>query len=450
MEEIMNQPWIKWMREKYYLSRNPFPRDAILAQGSDESCENGTIFNPEVSPKEVEEFLDKFVLQPTYVKGSGFGALWSLGLDDEARGFGKSSLGLYSAKKICADFGFDMLISSGLSEKEAKETPLISSLAAFDKQNVNNFNAVAFEHVMWLTESFEGLYDKSPIERLRERIIEIIDTDGKAKSGGSNKAEAISEKVEDVRVKIKGKIIGPLNEEFLNHLIYSDNITIKKYLQGVSVWQRTRNGFVYLDTLLTFAIAAGIKKAILFIDQVEDFASTGIPLSKRTREVERFRDIVKETGPFNSIVYYILTMHPRALTAIENSWEDARLPSLRYDVPENRERTVVLRGIQSDDESIKLFASYLEHPDYRLKGASEVLHPFSKDAISLLRERNGGRAGYMLIQAHNILQQGAIDNVEIVDKKYALKVISGRKEEKTPTAEVEVEQTRKGIPKGLE
>lgn len=420
----MSVPAIAWMREKYFLRGNPFPPEAIMAEGSGEPCEDGTIFDPNVNLAEVTEFFQKFVVRPAYDRGSSFGALWSLGAGEGARGFGKSSLGQYGARRVCADFGLSVLKEYGSVKAEDIRT-FVASYSRFDRNNVTNFHAVAFELVRWLTEKKRDMYETCPIVRLRQRIVEKLAGQELSYAPGSDQEkDAIVEAVQDTRTQIPGTKIAPLNEEFLRKLASTDIVELKNYLENVGTWHRIRNGFSYLDTVLTFAKAAGVSKAILFIDQVEDFANTGVPLYKRIREVERFRDIVKETAPFNSMTYFILTMHPDALGSISREWENARLPSISYDVPENRNRVVVLREIQAVDDAERLFKAYLNYPEYRIQETPDALHPFTSEAVATIQQLNGGRSGYMLRQANQILEIAAVENRVTIDGQYVSTLVS--------------------------
>ncbi len=441
--------WIEWMNTRFHLRRNPFPPEAIVAEGSEEPCQDGTIFDPAVSASEVKEFFQKFIVQPTYTKGSSFGALWSLGRGEGARGFGKSSLGQYGAKTVCIDFGETALREYGASGPQGVARSLIASYARFDRNNVTNFHSIAFELARWLTEKKRDMYETSPIERLRDRIVNrLSQAGGQSLSGRDQETQAIVRKVSEVRFRISGTKIGPLIQEFLTKLASHDIAEARQHLENVKTWHRVRKGFSYLDTVLTFAKAAGIEKAILFIDQVEDFANTGVPLYKRIREVERFRDIVKETAPFNSMAYFILTMHPDALSSIEREWENARLPSIAYNLRENRNRILVLSGVQTDEDAERLFKVYLNYPEYRLPSAPSDLHPFTTDAVKAIREINRGRPGYMLRQAHSILEQAATDNEDMIDAAYVNKAVGGMPSEKLPTLREQLRSTQ--LPEGLE
>ncbi len=418
----MSIPQRVWMREKYFLRENPFPSEAIMAEGSGEPSEDGTIFDPGINHDEIEQFFKKFIVDPAYSKGSSFGALWSLGRGEGARGFGKSSLGQYGAKVVCADFGSTILRKYGDAES-CDTKALIASYARFDRNNVTNFHAIAFELVNWLTHPKRNMYSTPPIIRLRQRIKQRLATQGFSFNEGSDQeVDSIIRAVKIARSETSGTKIGPLNEEFLEKLVSADITDIIQFLDGVGTWHRTRNGFSYLDSLLSFAKAADINKAILFIDQVEDFANTGVPLYKRVKEVERFRDIVKETAPFNSMTYFILTMHPDALSSIGREWENARLPSLSYDKIENKNRVLVLHGIQSLENAEKLFKAYLNYSDYRIPNPPNELHPFTSQAIAKIQKLYGGKSGYMLRQANQILAIAAAENIGLIDEQYVSKI----------------------------
>jgi hypothetical protein len=437
------------MRSKYFLSRNPFPSGAILSEGSTEPSESGEIFNAEAAAEAVKEYVLKFVFQPALTKGSGFGALWSLGSGrGEARGYGKSSMGNYVSRRINVDFG-----KSILSEYSPKDVPLntsiLASYASFKKDVVTGFHAIAFRHTEWLTEPQPGWYDDPPLKRLRDLIASSFEPT--AGSSALQQTNAIVDKINRLREKLRGQKLGPLDDELLNALADPNPLVARRFLEGISTWKRMRNGFSFFDTALSFAMGAGIQKAILFTDQVEDFASPDVPRNKRLKEVERFRDIVNETVPFNSIVYYILTMHPRARDAIADIWKDARLPNIDPPGwfggrPENVVRVQVLKGINNKNEALSLFRSYLNHPEYRLPGAQNPLHPFASEAIWSITRKNGGRPGFMLQDAHDILELSAFENRDLITPD-----IVQRTPSKIPTDEGSPEQPEeRGLPPELQ
>jgi hypothetical protein len=413
------------MREKFYLKRNPFPAGAILAIGSAEPSESGLIFNPQVNKEDIQEYIQKFVITPSISKGSGFGALWSMGTGaptSEARGYGKSSVGLYVAKEICKDFGRSILEASAINE--GPEQPfLLASYATFKKQVDTGFNAIAFRHVEWLAQPQHGWYDESPLQRLRKRIVQSLPTT--YKPGSPEEIEAVVAAVRSFRSqdsRLAGSAIGPMDEGLLKALASPDPLDLVSYLKDISQYRMWRNGFVYLDTTLTFAMRAGVTKAILFIDQIEDFASPDTPRNKKLKEIERFRDIVKETCPFNSLAFFIMTMHPRGWTEIKDLWRDARLAGIEpvelHGQRESVVRVKLLREITELKDAMSLFESYLQHQEYRLPSAPSPLHPWKEEAIQQIMVANGGRPGFMLAHARDILDLAAQQNIEVIDLNF--------------------------------
>jgi len=418
-------PSTRWMRDHFYFKRNPFPLGAILSVGSGEPSESGLIYNPQVNAEDIQEYIHKFVVIPSIGKGSGFGALWSLGTrapTSEARGYGKSSLGLYVTKEVCKDFGKTLLETNGINEGP-QQPFLLASYATFKKQVDTGFNAIAFRHVEWLAQSQPEWYSESPFQRLRKLVVQSLPAT--YQPGSSDETEAIINAVKSFRSRdsrFAGSTLAPLDEGLLEALASPDPFTLISYLKGINPYRMWRNGFVYLDTALTFAMRAGVSKAILFVDQIEDFASPDTPRNKKLKEVERFRDIVKETCPFNSLAFFIMTMHPRGWNEIKDLWRDARLADILPveigGVRENSGRVKLLREITELNDAKRLFESYLQHPEYRLPGAPSPLHPWKDEAIQHLREANGGRAGYMLSHARDILDFAAEKNVEVIDEEF--------------------------------
>ena len=129
MPSTTRKPKIVWTKKHWKLKRNPFPQEAIARLGGTDLRENGLLFDPDVLPGQVAEAAEKFVLGAAY-SGLRFGYLWSLGvgLEGDARGFGKSSLMQYLVEKVNEDFGRDIFIRTGLEEEDADEHPLCAVL----------------------------------------------------------------------------------------------------------------------------------------------------------------------------------------------------------------------------------------------------------------------------------------------------------------------------------
>lgn len=421
-----------FLRENYGLRKNPFPSDAILMPGvSGEPKDDGSLFNPDVIPDKVGEFLEKCIGDSLETNRS-FTYLWSVAPGGDARGYGKTSLLKYVARRVNQDFGRGILSKIGYDDDEINENPIIAAYASFDKNRVTNFNAVLFEHVQYLAEP-----EPNMLVRLRQRILNGVSSEPASVEADTNAAvSAIRNAFYTTRGQLGPRTLGPVKVEWVWHLLRGESQAIINYLHGIAEWHRIRNGSVFMDGVLTLAKAAKIKKVFLFVDQLEDLASSIVPYNKRAREVERFRDIAVETQPFAGMTSFIVTLHPPAAQAIEQPWELARLPSFDYTNPANQNRIVRLRELNSE-EAIKLAETYINSNEYRIDRSLSPLHPFEPEAIVAIWEHANKRPGTMLPLASTVLDKAAAENIEIIDQAYVSQALSGVSAE-IPAKEVEL------------
>lgn len=351
-----------WTRKQWHLKQNPFPASGIAKIGGDDLRENGLLFDPTVQDDKFSEAVEKFALGAAY-NGLKFGFLWSLstGMGADARGFGKSSLMQYLTEYVNTDFARKAFLDVGLDDSDADEHPTAAVIASFDMANTRSLHAVFFAAVEYACR-FHRPGEPTLAERLHERIIKQL---------GTRDAEAIRSAVDNVQLGILGRTIGPPNDDFLDLLCAGDSDALKRHLGDVTTTRRTRNGATYLATLLIYIKTAGIPHVLLCCDQLEDFASTTTTKQKRTLEIERFRDYLLEIQPMADMLSVVVTMHPRAVTAIAEMWQLADLPSYEHDRQENRHRVVVLDKIRSAERAKRLLTRYLE--GFRTPSASTDL-----------------------------------------------------------------------------
>ena len=395
-----------WMRREWKLKENPFPTEAIARLGGTDARENGLLFAPAVQEDKVREAIDKFVIGGA-LGGLKFGYLWSLGigLNGDARGFGKSSLMQYLVEETNKDFGQTMFAASGLSAADADENPVCAILASFDMANARSLNAVFFEAARYACR-FRTAEDQPTLaERIRARLVDQIGSDSKADLVAAANA---------VQGKLRGRTLGPPLQEFLDLLCGGDSSALESYVDGVTPAKRTRNGATYLATLLLTIQAAGVNRVILCCDQLEDFAATTTTRQKRTLETERFRDYVLELQPMSDMLTCVVTMHPRATQAIGDMWRLADLPSYDHDRAENRHRVVILEKIQGADKARMLLKQYLDAARSEPFPDGNEIHPFDDDAINVLLNRSDGAPRDILRKASSLISEGALQNWDII------------------------------------
>ena len=415
MPSTTRKPKIVWTKKHWNLRSNPFPQEAIARLGGTDLRENGLLFDPEVLPGQVAEAAEKFVLGAAY-SGLRFGYLWSLGvgLEGDARGFGKSSLMQYLVEKVNEDFGRDIFIRTGLEQEDADEHPLCAVLASFDMANARSLNAVFYEAARYACRFRRTEESSTLAERLRNRLVDVAGTD---------ETEQLVEFVQHEQENLRGRTLGPPVEEFLHLLCAGDGQKLGQFVDNTTPTKRTRSGAIYLATLLILAKAAGIEHVLLCCDQLEDFASTTTSRQKRALETERFRDYILELQPMCDMLSCVVTMHPRATLAIGAEWRLADLPSYDHDREENRHRVVILRALEDIDHVNGLLLSYLKA--FRTEEPPEdlPLHPFTADAVEALHGRSGGRPRNILRKASALIETGAEENWEVIDGQRAIHVL---------------------------
>jgi hypothetical protein len=407
-------PGVVWIKKTWGLKHNPFPGEGVARLGGEDIRENGLLFRADVQPEQVTEAIQKFVLGAAF-SGLKFGYLWSLGggLGGEQRGFGKSSLLQYLVEETNKDFGRRFLLEQGLDSDDAEEHPVCAMLASFDMANARSLAAVFFEATRYACRfSIEG--HPTLAERLRARLIERVGSDEQARLVGS---------VQDVSDALRGRTLGPPNEEFINLLCAGDQSALGRHVESVKAGARARVGAAnYLATFLLFTKAAGVPHVLLGCDQLEDFAATSTSRPKRTIETERFRDYVLELLPMADMLTTIVTLHPRAAQAIGDMWRVADLPNFAPDREENRPRVVVLEALENRDQAAMMLQPYLQAARTDATN-DESLLPFRDEVIDVLFARSHGKPRDLLRKAHALVQQAADRNLNVITAEFAAPVL---------------------------
>lgn len=404
-----------WTKKQWHLKQNPFPSSGIAKLGGEDLRENGLLFDPTVQEDKFSEAVEKFALGAAY-NGLKFGFLWSLstGMGADARGFGKSSLMQYLTEYVNTDFARKAFLDVGLDDSDADEHPTAAVIASFDMGNTRSLHAVFFAAVEYACR-FHRPGEPTLVERLHERLTKRL---------GTTDAEAIRLAVDEVLLGIRGRTIGPPIDEFLELLCAGDFDGMKRHLGDVTTTRRTRNGATYLATLLIYIKTAGIPHVLLCCDQLEDFAATTTTKQKRTLEIERFRDYLLEIQPMADMLSVVVTMHPRAVTAISEMWQLADLPSFDHDRQENRHRVVVLDKIHSAERAKRLLTRYLE--GFRTPSAGpdiDPIMPFTEGAVDVLFTRSDGKPRDILRKANSLFDRGAEENWDQITAERAAEVL---------------------------
>jgi hypothetical protein len=397
------------MEEAWGIEGNPFPSEAIH-QGPEP-------YNPHVFQDEYDQFFAKLVYG-ALMDRRGFSFLWSKGANGEDTGFGKTSLLKHAAREVNQDFAGTVLRNAGMKEQKIKANLAVAAYASLNTLSAAGVYPILFAAAEYLADPKHGKDGRSVLDRLRDRIIEInaLDPDHR---------DSLKETIQKTRRNLGATLVA-LREDALDNFVYGHDGDFAEFLSGVSDARRIRSGLSYFDFVFTIASAAGVPHFCVFVDQLEDLATTQtMTKAKRSREVGRLRDIIGETAPFAGKVRFLFTFHIRAAHALDEMWRLNRLPSYDAEDPANAGNLVVLRGITDVEQARKLLTTYLSSK--RSDGESDELAPFDENTLPVLIERSSGRPGILLQQAYKLFDRAADQALPKIDLQFAKSILgSGR------------------------
>lgn len=394
------------MADAWGLESNPFPAEAI---------NSGTEpYNAAVFPAESEQFYSRLVYGAAMDR-RGFSFLWSKGANNEDTGMGKTTMLRQAAKAINADCGTTVLAEAGMRESLIESHRAVAAYASFNTTSVTGVYPILFAGVEYLADPRYGSGGLSILESLRAKIREDLSLD-------EDDAAGLRDAILQVRRKL-GAVLAPLRDDVLDAFCTSEDGDFADFLAEISPASRIRNGLAYFDFAFTVVAAAGIRHLFMFVDQLEDLATTQtVTKAKRTREVGRLRDIIAETEPFISRVHFLFTFHVRAATALDEMWRLNRLPSYDPEDEANQNAVVVLRGIRDVSQVRRLLVTYMDN--VRIDPKEEgTLAAFDESALPVLLEKSGGRPGILLADAHRLIDRAADSELPSIDSEFAADVL---------------------------
>lgn len=397
----------EFMIDKWGLDTNPFPASTINTSPAE--------INEAVFPEEFRDVREKLVAD-AIVSRRALGFLWSVPPvpGGEDTGLGKTGTMRRVAWEMNRNWG-EGLVPQSLRERLNRSTDAVALYTTFDRNKVTSLNAVLFHAVVYAADPRNSADGRSIAQGLRSRLVEREALDPEDEDG-----------VRDVITRTRARIAPGrpvLRPEVVSALAADDpeGYVLAEVLATVSDTSRQRNGLDYFEAFFTLAQAAGVPHVFVFVDQLEDLANSGVPRLKRSREVERIRDIAMENTVFAGKLHLVFTMHGRAQHAVEGFWREARLP--RFDhAPTTEAYVVTLRGIRTEEQVEELLLTYFrEHRPER----EDDISPFDASALRVLRETRDGRVGPILELAHQVLERAATSNREVIDGRFVLALVDG-------------------------
>jgi len=411
-------------REEYRLRENPFSSDAIVKYGSQNIKDNGSIYNPNVRPKTMEEIKNRFI-DAGFRGETKFGFLWSLGAVDYTRGFGKTSTMLYLAGRINTDFGVSLMREMGYEEDEIRQKRAAAAYSSFSATKATSFNWVLFQAIQYMNDNNVLLDIYGALCEKAIRKLDIAFSAADIMSGTCSiddrlqVEQQVIEEVRAQRAEIKGNTL-PFNSGFMVDLLshMHNSSETRQFLDSVNEYHRSRSGLLFFDVVVTMLRTAGLNRIFVFLDEIEEFVRLG-SRAKLIKEVLRFRDLAIETQPCGDTTVFIVTLHPSAGQVIAPYWREASLPSYDYTQPQNENRVVMLTELEKD-QGLALIETYLNHPQFRLgvPPRKNTFHPFTQETASLVWEHSNRHPRRILRNCFSLLDKGAEQNIPILDAQF--------------------------------
>ncbi len=349
------------------------------------------------------------------------------------------------AREINSDYGLKTLTAAGAEEATAHKYPICATYVIFNSKETNGLYAGLFEAVRWAATPGSGQSgETSLLWDLCERAL--------SQDGERPIAQAKLPEILEQTHRRFGRGLSWLRADFVEMLTAAtDSDALADALSRVSPTTRQRSGHVYFLVFLCLAAAAGIERVFTFLDQIEDLANPYVTTKqKRYREVERFRDTLIEDPVIGKLGSFVLTLHRRAEDAIIDAWVNSRLPSFEPELKTNLSRVVILRGLRDDKAAETLVGAFLASG--RSPGVTnDVLWPFTKDAVSIMRVRNSGRISKFLYDCYSVLAYAAdSDSQPPLDGAFVEDVAAPQMADETPGAAYATDAALRGEKAGDE
>jgi hypothetical protein len=406
------------MQESFLLKSNPFKISSTYNLDKPDSYE------PRMYGNQYDEFLKKFFIIPLNrgEKKQLIGAIWSTQSSSDWRGFGKSMLMAEESKRICRDFGASALRHMKVTQKDVAAHPILAGYCTFDRsKDIQYFPAALLDAVAFILEGPYGDGGETTVhQELRNRIIGKIE----AEDGYEGEAirRALTSKLWSYRglnVQLTHKTLA----DFIDRLSSRDTASLIGFIrQGIGPRIKAGQGFNFVHVFNAFALLAGVEYVVYFIDQIENFAKFA---RYQERDIKILRESMVQTSPTADMASFVFQMHVSALKEIEDWWNAEHLPSLDFQIPLNRTRTINLKGLQTTEEACILATAYLK--DHRVEGAhpASPLHPFPKEVIEAVRDAEKGNPRKFLETLGQILDQAILDERTVIDLVFVEPLLGG-------------------------
>jgi len=400
----MTIPKYEFMQKEWGFSKLPISTTAFNQPGD--------TFSADAAREEVDAFEERFVAGGIW-GGLVYGYLWSAPGDRvqerTGTGYGKTALMREMERRLNADFGERTLARFHLPERPS----VAAAYTKLDNEDTRGVYALLCAAVERWADAAQcsGPGGRSVFEAARDRIV--------ARLGCAPEDESAVRAAVEVAYRgvTGGATASPLRREIVEKFCMPDPTCLQEELAGISTTAKARRGLDYFIAAVTCLSAAGIEHVFLFIDQLEYMVTNrSMNRNQKSREVARLRSVFTEHACLADRVHVIFTLHRSASGDLSDYWTQNRLPPFEWRDPENRNVTVVLRGLESPERIGDLVRPYFDkarrdshHP---LAG---TLAPLDPATFPVLLERSQGRPGVILRRVASALDRACEENKRSID-----------------------------------
>lgn len=436
--------------EKFNLTENPFPSQAILNKDSTEKKFNGSIYEPEIRTIEYEKLLKNFIQVPqSDLTHQRLGFI----LDSSyiGRGNGKTAFLLNILKKINEDFSLNL--SNGVNKcfgvyfqpESGGKTKSFDNFIDIFFQALIDSNIINYALAVLRLEAIIAI-------KGNEDVVGIIGKDENEIVKNLNYNKWFEDEMPELLGLSKREIsIEIFKNQFLQSV--SEGFPLKKdvrlFLSSIvtqddfkDYYKNLKKGgeklyFIFSEIVYLF-LAAGFNGSYVFIDDFERIPDHQSAIQKKDF-VTQLRTILYDGVYLNSKIgfyNFIFALHAGVPRILQEAWG---LSGLEHRVSLNpafdNPRHMIMFNKISEGHAVLLIEKYLSEFRITTTDPSNSLFPFDEDAIKLVALKSELNAAKILQLAFNIIELALEQGVDRITREFVQEIT------KESFANVEVDST---------
>lgn len=372
--------------ERYGLSENPFPGDAIINPYAGDKKRNGSIFAVNARRKTIHLFEKRFIGRTTsFDDRQKIGFLWAEGDRESGRGVGKTALLVYMKH----------LVNEGWGSAYWGEGRRILSLYVSFSQQIRDYPV---EHICQL----------ALVACLQENLFNVVRT-----TPGVNKTSLTAAGVSD---EFATHVMAGDVEDYLKSFRKDRSLHLPRPPRDMLLLSSAKNLFLK-QTVLCLQVA-GFSGGVLFIDDIENITDQSGRKHLETFAKDLGSAYLRGDNPQarDQFLSLVLTTHSSAARRLAEAWEVSGLAAAYPMDPAGESSVEVPRpDVAGSLDMIKEYLDASRVPSW----TGDPLSPFDHDAVELVVQRTAFHPRKYISACHRILKAALEEGVEHVTRDFA-------------------------------